>query len=188
MGQQNTCTIDGVALSVRVGCLLLAPFLSTACSASSPGAPGGRDAGPLPPDPCVAAGACPPGVWINVTPSEMPAAVLRPTANVFGPGTIVGDPARPSDLYVGGSSAGLWKSTDYGFTWALLNDTLPDVPRGTVIAVAGTTPATIWAAGYDLIYKSIDGGATFTQTPLGVSLYSLKVDPYDATHLGLFGL
>src|SRR3954468_16030385 len=65
-------------------------------------------------------------------------------ANVFGPGTIVGDPARPSDLYVGGSSAGLWKSTDYGFTWTLINDTLPDVPRGTVIAVAGTTPATIW--------------------------------------------
>jgi len=113
----------------------------------------------------------------------MPAAVLRPTANVFGPGSIVGDPARPSDLYVGGSSAGLWKSTDYGFTWTLINDTLPDVPRGTVIAVAGTTPATIWAAGYNLIYKSSDGGATFTQTPLSVSLYSLKVDPYDATHL-----
>lgn len=178
MVRQNTCTIDGVALSVRVGCLLLAPVLAAACGASHDG--GGS---PLPPDPCVAAGTCPPGLWINVTPSDMPAAVLRPTANVFGPGSIVGDPARPSDLYVGGSSAGLWKSTDYGFTWTLINDTLPDVPRGTVIAVAGTTPATIWAAGYNLIYKSSDGGATFTQTPLSVSLYSLKVDPYDATHL-----
>ena len=138
---------------------------------------------PLPPDPCIATGSCPPGLWINVTPGDMPAAVLRPTANVFGPGSIVGDPARPSDLYVGGSSAGLWRSTDYGFTWALVNDTLPDVPRGTVIAVAGTTPATIWAAGYNTIYKSSDGGATFTQTSLDVSLYSLKVDPYDGTHL-----
>ena len=187
MARQNTCTIDGVALSVRLGCLLFAPVLALACGAShdggSPDASAGRDAGPLPPDPCVAAGTCPPGLWINVTPSDMPAAVLRPTANVFGPGTIVGDPARPSDLYVGGSSAGLWKSTDYGFTWTLINDTLPDVPRGTVIAVAGTTPATIWAAGYNTIYKSTDGGATFTQTPLDVSLYSLKVDPYDATHL-----
>jgi hypothetical protein len=183
MRTQDTCTIGGVALSVRVGCLLFAPLLSIACGASPLGASKDRDAGPLPPDPCVAAGSCPPGVWINVTPSDMPAAVLRPTANVFGPGSIVGDPARPSDLYVGGSSAGLWKSTDYGFTWALINDTLPDVPRGTVIAVAGTTPATIWAAGYNTIYKSSDGGATFTQTPLGVSLYSLKVDPYDATHL-----
>jgi hypothetical protein len=183
MRTQNTCTIERVALSVRVGCLLLAPLLSIACGASSPGASKGRDAGPLSPDPCVGAGTCPPGVWINVTPSDMPAAVLRPTANVFGPGSIVGDPARPSDLYVGGSSAGLWKSTDYGFTWSLINDTLPDVPRGTVIAVAGTTPATIWAAGYNTIYKSTDGGTTFTQTSLSVSLYSLKVDPYDGTHL-----
>jgi photosystem II stability/assembly factor-like uncharacterized protein len=113
----------------------------------------------------------------------MPAAVLRPTANVFGPGSIAADPARPSDLYVGGSSAGLWKSSDYGNTWTRINDTLPDVPRGAVIAVAGTTPATIWAAGYNVIYKSVDGGQTFAQTPLTVSLYSLKVDPNDAAHL-----
>src|SRR4029077_12179792 len=43
--------------------------------------------------------------------------------------------------------------------------------------------ATIWAAGYNTIYKSIDGGTTFTQTTLDVSLYSLKVDPNDPTHL-----
>ena len=126
MGRQNTCTIDAVALSVRVGCLLFGSLSALACGASHDGR------APLPPDPCIAAGTCPPGLWINVTPSDMPASVLRPTANVFGPGTIVGDPARPSDLYVGGSSAGLWKSTDYGFSWTLINDTLPDVPRGTV--------------------------------------------------------
>jgi hypothetical protein len=108
---------------------------------------------------------------------------LRPTANVFGPGSIAADPARPSNIYVGGSSAGLWKSSDYGYTWTRINDTLPDVPRGAVIAVAGTTPATIWAAGYNTIYKSIDGGVTFTQTTLSVSLYSLKVDPNDGAHL-----
>jgi len=122
-------------------------------------------------------------VWINVTPPNMPADVLRPTANVFGPGSIAGDPARPSDIYVGGSSAGLWKSSDYGNSWTLINDTLPDVPRGTVIAVAGTTPATIWAAGYNTIFKSVDGGTTLVQTALTVSLYSLAVDPNDATHL-----
>jgi photosystem II stability/assembly factor-like uncharacterized protein len=158
--------------------------LALACGSSPPGQQdAGRDAGPLPPDPCIAAGTCPAGVWIDVTPSAMPADVLRPTANAFGPGSIAGDPARPGDIYVGGSSAGLWKSSDYGFTWAQINDTLPDVPRGTVIAVAGTTPATIWAAGYNTIYKSIDGGATFAQTALSVSLYSLQVDPNDPTHL-----
>lgn len=171
--------------SALTALLALAPCLFLACSASSTAAPDGGaagDLGPLPPDPCIAAGTCPPGTWINVTPAEL-APVLRPTANVFGPGSATGDPARPSDLYVGGSSAGLWKSTDYGFTWARINDTLPDVPRGMVIAVAGTTPATVWAAGYNTIYKSIDAGATFKQTPLTVSLYSLAVDPNDPTHL-----
>jgi len=176
---------SGVLRSAAV-VVAVAQSLLIACSASSVGptdAGGGGDAGPLPPDPCVAAGTCQPGVWVNVTPSDMPASVLRPTTNVFGPGSIVGDPARPNDLYVGGSSAGLWKSSDYGNTWTRINDTLPDVPRGVVIAVAGTTPATIWAAGYNTIYKSVDGGATFVQTPLTVSLYSLKVDPNDPTHL-----
>jgi len=170
----------------RAWVLLIAPCWLSACGASKSSggdAGNGRDVGPLPPDPCVAAGTCAPGVWVNVTPADMPASVLRPTTNVFGPGSIAADPARPSDIYVGGSSAGLWKSSDYGYTWMRINDTLPDVPRGAVIAVAGTTPATIWAAGYNTIYKSIDGGVTFTQTALSVSLYSLKVDPNDAAHL-----
>lgn len=144
-----------------------------------------RETGPLPPDPCIEAGTCPIGLWTNVTPTDMPAAILRPTLNAFGPGSIVADPARPSDLYVGGSSAGLWRSSDYGFKWTRVNNTLPDVPRGVTIAVAGTTPATIWAAGFNVVYKSIDGGTTFNKTRglLTQSLYSLKVDPYDNNHL-----
>jgi photosystem II stability/assembly factor-like uncharacterized protein len=150
---------------------------------------GASDAGnveasrPLPPDPCIEAGTCPVGVWTNVTPTAMDPTVLRPTMNAFGPGSVVRDPARPSDFYVGGSKAGLWKSSDYGFTWKQVSSTLPDVPRGVTIAVAGTTPPTVWASGYNTIYKSTDGGVTFTTTPLTVSLYSLEVDPNDPTHL-----
>jgi hypothetical protein len=113
----------------------------------------------------------------------MSAADLRDAKNAFGPGSIVGDPARPGDLYVGGSKSGLWKSSDHGNTWTQLNTQIPDVPRGMVIAVAGTTPATVWAAGYNTIYKSVDGGLTFAKTALAVSLYSLAVDPYDPSHL-----
>jgi len=163
-----------------VACCLLA---CSSRAGKTPDGGGGSDAGPLQPDPCVAAGTCPPGTWVNVTPAAMSPDVLRPTANAFGPGSIALDPARPGDIYVGGSSAGLWRSTDYGTSWTLINDTLPDVPRGVVIAVAGTTPATIWWAGYNTIYKSADGGQTFMQTALTISLYSLKVDPHDTTHL-----
>jgi hypothetical protein len=113
----------------------------------------------------------------------MDATVLRPSKDAYGPGSIVGDPAHPSDLYVGGSKAGLWKSSDYGNSWTLINATLPDIPRGVTIAVAGTTPATVWAAAYNSIYKSTDAGKTFKQTNMQGSLYSLKVDPYDDKHL-----
>lgn len=170
--------VRGVSAAILTPCLLIACGRTTTAGPDD----AGRDAGPPPTDPCIAAGTCPPGVWINVTPPGM-ASVLRPNADEYGPGSIAGDPARPSDIYVGGSGAGLWKSSDYGNTWTLINDTLPDVARGAVIAVAGTTPATIWAAGYDTIFKSIDGGQTFTETQLDVSLYSLNLDPYDPTHL-----
>jgi photosystem II stability/assembly factor-like uncharacterized protein len=113
----------------------------------------------------------------------MDPSVLAPTPNAFGPGSIVGDPARPNEMYVAGSSAGLWKTEDYGNTWFLVNDTLPDIPRGVLIAVAGTTPATIWIAGHLVVYKSVDGGQTFSEIPVDVDLYSLRIDPYDNDHL-----
>jgi len=141
------------------------------------------DAGPLLPDPCVEAKTCPIGVWTNVTPAGMDPRDLAPTANAFGPGAIVADPAHPTDLYVGGSKSGLWKSTDYGNTWKALSKDVPDAARGVTIAVAGTSPATVWGAGYNDIWKSTDGGLTFTQTKLSVSLYSFQVDPNDPTHL-----
>jgi hypothetical protein len=53
-------------------------------------------------------------------------------------GSPVRDPARPTDLYVGGSDSGLWKSTDYGNTWKNIatTDDVPDAPRGVVFAVS----------------------------------------------------
>lgn len=139
-----------------------------------------RAAGSLPVDPCIAAGTCPAGVWVNVTPANFD------RSDPYGPGSVVLDPSRPTDLYVAGSNNnGLWKSTDYGNTWKSIASSVdvPGPPRGLVFAVAGTTPPTIWAAGYNDIRKSTDGGATWTRTALSVSLYSLQVDPTDPTHL-----
>ena len=148
-----------------------------------------RDVGPLPPDKCVEAGTCPPGEWVNVTPSSMSPTVLAPTTNAFGPGAVVGDPVRPSDLYVACGGDGVWKSVDYGNTWTKINSTIGYSPIGTPIAVAGTMPAaTLWissGAGDGHVYKSTDGGSTFALTGGGLpaDLYSIQVDPNDTTHL-----
>ncbi len=133
-----------------------------------------------------------PGVWENVTSKDMDPALFTGPGG-FGVGNIVTDPARPTDMYVGGYGS-IWKSTDYGLTWAKLDSkpNPPYLPLGHVLAVAGTTPATLWMAsvnGADHVYKSTDAGLTFTLTgkiaeqPDAGSLYSIIVDPNDAKHL-----
>jgi hypothetical protein len=131
-----------------------------------------------------------PGVWEEVTSKEMDPELF---SDGFGIGNIVTDPARPTDLYAGGYGS-IWKSTDYGLTWKRL-DSKPNPPSlalGHVLAVAGTTPPTLWMAniiGEEHVFKSTDGGLTFTLTgtiaeePDAASLYSIVVDPNDATHL-----
>jgi hypothetical protein len=133
-----------------------------------------------------------PGVWQEVTPPNADPALFT-GASGFGLGSIVTDPARPTDLYVGGYGS-IWKSTNYGLSWTQLNSSPnpPYLPLGHVLAVAGTTPATLWMAnvnGAEHVFKSTDGGLTFTLTgtiaeqPDAASLYSIVVDPNDASHL-----
>lgn len=131
------------------------------------------------------------GVWENVTSPEMPASLFT-GLDGFGAGNIVVDPVRPSDVYVGGYGS-IWKSTDYGKTWARLpsQPNPPYLPLGHVLAVGGTTPATLWVAnvnGDQKVFKSVDGGLTFTLTgtlpeTYAASFYSIVVDPHDPAHL-----
>jgi hypothetical protein len=96
-------------------------------------------------------------------------------------------------MYVGGYGS-IWKSTDYGLTWKKLDcsPNPPSIALGHVLAVAGTTPATLWMAnvsGPEHVFRSTDGGLNFTLTgaiaeqPDAASLYSIVVDPNDDRHL-----
>jgi hypothetical protein len=132
-----------------------------------------------------------PGVWEEVTSDKMDPSLFANGS--FGIGNIVTDPARPTDMYVGGYGS-IWKSTDYGLTWTEIDSDPkpPSLALGHVLAVAGTTPPTLWVAninGADHVFKSTDGGSTFTLTgkipeqPDAASLYSIEVDPGNANHL-----
>jgi hypothetical protein len=139
---------------------------------------------PPPADPCVAKGTCPANTWVSVTP---PGITIPPE----GLRSVVRDPSRPSDIYMGGGAAGIWKSTDYGNTWTMINKGFGYIPQGLCIAVLpsqGATPAPIIIAdscGCGKSYKSIDGGATFRTVDSGLKsdFYSFDVDPHDGNHI-----
>ena len=142
------------------------------------GGTGDADAAPPPVDPCIAANTCPAGTWVNVAPAD--AMKLD-----FGTGPMVGDPSRPSDLYMGGGGEGVWKSTDYGNTWKKINSSVGYVPMGYVMTVLPGTPPTVIVAGYKVNHKSVDGGVTYQDIPFAFpdSLYSIQIDPNDPRHL-----
>jgi hypothetical protein len=171
-----------------------------------------HDAAPLPPpaDPCVEAGTCPPGAWINVTPQGISLDANTPSGN-YGVMDVVADPVRPNELYAFICFQGVWKSTDYGLTWKKvdtgMNSSHLDTGKPWTAAIdpnpnrdPNTSPALYTAAGNaDLlgVYKSTDGGVNWSNYTvanatvikasglpgLGDDVYSLDIDPYNSNHL-----
>jgi hypothetical protein len=150
------------------------------------GMTGGAGTAPLPP----ATGT--PGQWENVTSTAMDPALFTGSSG-FGVGNVVQHPQRPTDMYAGGYGS-LWKSVNYGLTWT----EVPSNPKpgyealGHVLAIAGDASTTLlWLAngsGDQKVYRSTNGGLDFTLTGTltggpDAGLYSIVVDPNDATHL-----
>ncbi len=107
----------------------------------------------------------------------------------IGPGNIGGrlraiifHPSNPNIMWVGSASGGIWKTTNAGASWAPLDDFMPSLSIGCMamdptnpnVLYAGTgegffdaaegssNTAAIRGAG---IFKTTDGGATWTQMP-----------------------
>ncbi len=99
--------------------------------------------------------------------------------------------SQPNIWYIGVNNGGVWKSTDYGHVWKPVFD---DQPTGSVgcLGIAQSRPDTVYVGSGeglhrpdlsvgDGIYKTTDGGKTWTNTGLkdGYQVSGISVDPKD---------
>ena len=93
------------------------------------------------------------------------------------------DPAQPGTLYLGTYIAGMFKTTDHGASWSPVGWG----PLTTyAIAVDPVAPATVFAADWSSIFRSSDGGVTWSLVASfpNHGVYGIAVDP--TTHTNVF--
>lgn len=128
--------------------------------------------------------------WTDETPSGLD---LSGTSDHFGfSGHPVVDPSNAAILYAGCDKEGLFRSTDYGRTWAKRNTTtaldggklwfLTIDSRGYLYAGQGNNVTDAWN---ERVIRSTDGGVTFSaiSADLNFEPYGCDVDPADDDHL-----
>ena len=124
----------------------------------------------------------------------------------LGPGNIGGrtralviDKNTPATMYAAGVSGGIWKSTDSGASWSVLDDMMANLavtslvidPNNSNILYAGTGEGffNFDAVRGDGIFKSTDAGATWTQlsaTASNTNFYyvnKMVISPNDSQRL-----
>jgi photosystem II stability/assembly factor-like uncharacterized protein len=107
-------------------------------------------------------------------------------------GDIAVDPEKPSTWYIAAASGGVWKTENAGTTWRPIFDAYNSYSIGCV-AVDPNRRLVVWvgtgennsqrSVGYgDGLYKSLDGGRSFSRVGLEKSEHIAKVliDPRDS--------
>jgi hypothetical protein len=200
-GSRSASTSSGTRVSASASTSTSTTSVSAATSVNGTSATSAvhHDAGPAP---CVAAGTCPAGTWINVTPAN---ANLKDglSCGNYGTQSVGVDPQNPANLYAEFNCQGIWKSTDYGATWTgPINTgnngaTVGNCAGGITVADGGHgNPPTLYQScirGATGFWASTDGGVNWTSYPLAPlpgnrqDVYPPAVDPNDSRHLVMTG-
>ncbi len=96
------------------------------------------------------------------------------------------DPNNPNTIYIGTPNGGLWKSTNHGTTWNNMTDFLPTIGvSGIAVDYANSNIVYISTGDEDAsdsyssgIFKSLDGGVTWSPTGFPIGDYSLTGEIY----------
>ena len=109
---------------------------------------------------------------------EPPAAGLPNTPDYH---SLLVDPADPDKVFLG-THAGLYETTDGGRSWRTA-----ELPGQDAMNLARTPARTVWAAGHNVLAKSEDGGATWSDVRPeglpGLDVHGFAADPKDASRL-----
>jgi photosystem II stability/assembly factor-like uncharacterized protein len=133
--------------------------------------------------------------------ADMKARHVGPSGQGGRIGAIDAVVSDPDVMYVGAAAGGLWKSTNGGVSWTPIFDDQPVQSIGAV-AVDQANPDVIWVGTGEGsprnsvnhgngVYRSLDGGATWTHMGLEGSraIHRILVDPTDSdvVYVGALG-
>jgi photosystem II stability/assembly factor-like uncharacterized protein len=122
------------------------------------------------------------GEWTNVTPAQI---AITGNDN-YGIQDILVDPTHLNTLYAFTCRFGAWKSTDYGQTWKKISADGGPLDQGKAWGEAMAPDGSYMLAtlsGSTSVFKSIDGGVTWTPAPTTIHPYNVDIEPADKNHV-----
>lgn len=119
------------------------------------------------------------GSWSSIGPFETyHGGSLDPTSNLVNVYKIDQSNSHPNVLYAGTEGGAIFKTTDRGLNWSPTSYDQPFAGGYGAVEIHPTNPDLVLAAVNNRIYRTSDGGATWTEAAyLNASTYELKFRP-----------